>query len=292
MVVLNALSIDVEEYFQVEAFADVISPKDWDTFDSRVVQNTEKILFLLEKYGIKATFFCLGWVAKRYPYLIKKIVHQGHEIGSHGFSHRSLFRLTPKEFYKEAYTSKIILEDISGQLVRGFRAPTYSITDRTLWALEILAEIGYEYDSSIFPIRHDLYGFPKAPRFPFQVVLKGRTLNLIEFPLSTVTFGRINWPVAGGGYFRLFPYKLTRFFLMRINQREEKPFIFYLHPWEFDPAQPRVKSIPFKSRLRHYVNLTKTENKFKRLLEDFRFAPVGSIIQELEKKRQIPAFEI
>ncbi len=279
---INALSIDVEEYFQVEAFAEIVRPNEWESFTPRVVQNTEKILDLLDRFGVKATFFCLGWVAQRHPGLIKKIAAQGHEVASHGFSHRPLFRLTPKEFRKEIRESKKILEDLSGQEIQGFRAPTYSITRKTLWGLEILAEEGYRYDSSIFPIHHDLYGFPEAPRFPFKVRLKGKDLRLIEFPASTVKIGKINWPVAGGGYFRLFPYTLTRIFLSRINVKEDRPFVFYLHPWELDPDQPRIKHAPLKSRFRHYLNLQKTEKKFKRLLSDFRFAPIREIIQNLK----------
>ncbi len=283
----NALSIDVEEYFQVEAFAKVVSQADWERFEPRVVQNTEKILGLLDRFGLKATFFCLGWVAQRYPGLIKNIVNKGHEIASHGFSHTPLFRLTPQEFRQEICESKKILEDLTGQEVQGFRAPTYSITKKTLWALEILAEEGYKYDSSIFPIRHDLYGFPEAPRFPFKVRLDGKNLRLIEFPVSTVKIGKINWPVAGGGYFRLFPYPLTKILLLHINKHEGKPFVFYLHPWEFDPDQPRITRAPLKSRFRHYLNLKKTEEKFKRLLGDFKFAPIKEIIKE---SKSIPEY--
>ena len=273
---VNALTIDVEEYFQVEAFARVIAKKDWDKFVSRVVQNTEKILNLLEFFQIKATFFCLGWVAERYPELIKAIAQKGHEIASHGFSHTPIFRLTPQEFRKEVRKSKRLLEDLSDREVKGFRAPTYSVTKNTLWALKILAEEGYTYDSSIFPIRHDLYGLPEAPRFPFKI----KSLGLIEFPITTARFLGIKWPAAGGGYFRLFPYPLTKYLLKRINRKEKMPFIFYVHPWEFDPAQPRIKA-PLKSRFRHYLNLKKTEKRFKKLLFDFKFAPVEEVLKTL-----------
>ncbi len=273
---VNALTIDVEEYFQVEAFARVIAKKDWDKFVSRVIQNTEKILNLLEFFQIKATFFCLGWVAERYPELIKAIAQKGHEIASHGFSHTPIFRLTPQEFRKEVRKSKRLLEDLSDREVKGFRAPTYSVTKNTLWALKILAEEGYTYDSSIFPIRHDLYGLPEAPRFPFKI----KSLGLIEFPITTARFLGIKWPAAGGGYFRLFPYPLTKYLLKRINRKEKMPFIFYVHPWEFDPAQPRIKA-PLKSRFRHYLNLKKTEKRFKKLLFDFKFAPVEEVLKTL-----------
>jgi len=279
---LNALTIDVEEYFQVEAFAGVITKKDWDKFASRVVQNTEKILNLLDRFGVKATFFCLGWVAERYPELIKAIAQKGHEIASHGFSHTPIFRLTPEKFRKEVRDSKRLLEDLSGTEVKGYRAPTYSVTKNTLWALKILAEEGYTYDSSIFPIRHDLYGLPEAPRFPFKI----KSLGLIEFPISTARFLGINWPAAGGGYFRLFPYPLTKYLLKRINQKEKMPFIFYVHPWEFDPAQPRIKA-PLKSRFRHYLNLKKTEKRFKKLLFDFKFAPVEKVLKTLPSLPEI-----
>ena len=206
----------------------------------------------------------------------------GHEIASHGFSHRPLFRLTPREFREELRESKKILEDLSGQEVQSFRAPTYSITKKTLWSLEILAEEGYKYDSNIFPIRHDLYGFPEAPRFPFKVRLNGQDLGLTEFPVSTAKIGKVNWPVAGGGYFRLFPYGLTKILLSRINKQEGRPFVFYLHPWELDPAQPRIKSAPLKSRFRHYLNLQKTQKRFKKLLKDFCFAPLREVLKGLE----------
>jgi len=285
----NALSIDVEDYFQVEAFARTLSPQSWETLPHRVVTNTEKILLILEGYKVKATFFCLGWVAKRYPGLIKEIAQKGHEIASHGLSHRPLFRLSPQEFRKEARESKKILEDISGKGVYGFRAPTYSITPQTRWGLEILAEEGYTYDSSIFPIRHDLYGFLGAPRFPCVLQLKKANRSLIEFPITTFRLGPFNIPIAGGGYFRLFPYPLTRALLKHINHQENQPFVFYIHPWEMDPDQPRIKNIPLKSRFRHYLNLTKTQHRFNKLLSDFHFAPVNEVLNKLNN---LPTWEV
>jgi len=279
---VNALSVDVEEYFQVEAFAQTINPHDWDKFPPRVERNVGIILDLLEKRSIKATFFCVGWVARKYPGVIKEIARRGHEIGSHGMTHRPLFRLTPEEFRQEVRESKRLLEDLSGQRILGFRAPTYSVTKKTLWGLEILAEEGYMYDSSIFPVKHDFYGFPEAPRFPFRV----KELGLIEFPISTYKVGGLNLPVAGGGYFRLFPYGLTRFFLKRINRVERKPFVFYCHPWEFDPEQPRLPG-PFKSKFRHYLNLDRTKGRFRNLLHDFRFDTLENVLERLNRSGQI-----
>ncbi|WP_456371457.1 XrtA system polysaccharide deacetylase [Thermodesulfatator atlanticus] len=273
----NALSIDVEEYFQVVAFSSVIAQEDWDKMPSRVEKPTLLILEMLAERGIKATFFCLGWVAKKHPSLIRQIATKGHEIASHGVSHRPIYALSPQEFRKEAVESKKILEDLSGKEVKGFRASTYSITPKTTWALEMLAEAGYAYDSSIFPIHHDLYGFPQAPRYPFVF----REYGLIEFPISTANLGKINIPVAGGGYFRLFPYTLTRYFLNKINQKENRPFVFYAHPWEFDPAQPRIKA-PLKSRFRHYLNLSKTRKRFEKLLTDFSFASLEEVLESLK----------
>ncbi|OAG27687.1 XrtA system polysaccharide deacetylase [Thermodesulfatator autotrophicus] len=274
---INALSVDVEEYFQVVAFAQVVKPEDWNKFPSRVEKNTRLILDILAQKGVKATFFCLAWVARKYPGLIRQIAEAGHEIASHGVSHKPLFDLTPKKFREEARESKKILEDITGQKVSGFRASTYSITPKTLWGLEILAEEGYAYDSSIFPIYHDLYGLPNAPRYPFVI----KDTGLKEFPVSAARLGKTNIPVAGGGYFRLFPYFFTRFLLKRINKRDGLPFVFYVHPWEFDPDQPRIKA-PLKSRFRHYQNLTKTKKRFHKLLKDFSFAPVKEVLKSLE----------
>ena len=277
---MNALSIDLEDYFQVEAFASRINYNEWDNYPCRIKQNTQKILNILDDYQIKATFFCLGWIAKRYPSLIKNIAQRGHEVASHGYAHKPIYKQSPKEFREDIKRTKNILEDITGKPVFGYRAPTYSITQKTLWALEILAEEGYKYDSSIFPIRHDLYGIPNAPRFPFNVNTLARlhVQTFFEFPLTTLRILNINIPVAGGGYFRLFPYAFIKNALKYINIKEKKPFVFYLHPWELDPNQPRINHIPWRSRFRHYVNLGKTEGKFRKLLSDFKFTTVLEVL--------------
>jgi len=278
---LNALTIDVEDYFQVEAFASVIDPKKWENYPSRVEINTKKILDILDEYQINATFFCLGWVAERQSDLIKEILARGHEVASHGYAHQPIYKQSPDIFRQDIRKTKKILEDITGKPVFGYRAPTYSITQKTLWALEILAEEGYKYDSSIFPIRHDLYGIPDAPRFPFNVnmlIPSNVQTRLIEFPLTTLRILNLNIPIAGGGYFRLFPYVFVKKALKHINVKEKKLFIFYFHPWELDPNQPRINHIPWRSRFRHYVNLDKTEKKLKKLLSDFKFSTVLEVL--------------
>ena len=283
MNLINALTIDLEDYFQVEAFASRINYNDWDNYPCHIEKNTKKILDILDFYQIKATFFCLGWIAKRYPLLIKTIAQKGHEIASHGYAHKPIYKQSPKEFREDIKRTKNILEDIIGKPVFGYRAPTYSITQKTLWALEILAEEGYKYDSSIFPIKHDLYGIPNAPRFPFVITFqRSNVQTFFEFPLTTLRILNINIPIAGGGYFRLFPYVFIKNALKYINIKEKKPFIFYLHPWELDPNQPRINHIPWRSRFRHYVNLNKAERKFKKILSDFKFC---SILEILNKSR-------
>ncbi len=275
---MNALTIDVEDYFQVEAFASVIDPQNWKDYPSRVGLNTKKILDILDESQTKATFFCLGWVAERQPHLIKEIAARGHEIASHGYDHQPVYRKSPQTFRADVKETKQILEDLTGKPVSGYRAPTYSITKKTLWALEILAEEGYRYDSSIFPIKHDLYGIPDAPRFPFNINTFHVKTKLIEFPLTTLRILNLNIPIAGGGYFRLFPYTFIKKALRHINNKEKQPFIFYLHPWELDPNQPRINHISWRSRFRHYVNLDKTEGKFRKLLSDFRFSTVLEVL--------------
>jgi len=291
---LNALTIDVEDYFQVEAFASRINYNEWDNYPCRIKQNTQKILDILDDYQIKATFFCLGWIAKRNPSLIKNIAQRGHEVASHGYAHQPVYKQSPDIFMQDIRKTKQILEDIIGQPVIGYRAPTYSITQKTLWALEILAEEGYKYDSSIFPIKHDLYGIPNAPRFPFNVhtckrsnVLTCKRANVqtfFEFPLTTLRILNINIPIAGGGYFRVFPYIFIKNALRHINLKEKQPFVFYLHPWELDPEQPRINHLPWRSRFRHYVNLRKTEGKFRKLLSDFRFSTVLKVLKQHNSK--------
>ncbi len=274
----NALTIDVEDYFQVEAFSAVIDRQKWPNYPSRVEKNTLLMLELLGNKNVKATFFVLGWVAKRFPALIKEIVQQGHEVASHGLSHRLVYTQTPQEFRSETKESKEILEDLAQQPVIGYRAATYSITKSSLWALDILAEQGFRYDSSIFPVRHDKYGIPDAKTTPHSF----KTINgnsLIEYPLSVLSLGGFNVPVAGGGYFRLFPYRFTKWALGQLN-RNGDPFVFYLHPWELDPGQPRIRNANALSRFRHYLNLDKCLARLVKLIDDFSFAPMCEILSQ------------
>jgi polysaccharide deacetylase family protein (PEP-CTERM system associated) len=327
--IINAMTIDLEDYFQVQAFSDVVRYENWDKNESRVERNTYRILEIFadpsklrtpnsepsssnfehrtlnveHKTPVKATFFCLGWIAERYPHLIREIQAHGHEIACHGYAHRLIYQQTKEEFKEDIHKAKGILEEITGREVVGYRAPSYSITSASTWALDVLMKEGFKYDSSIFPIRHDFYGMPEAPRFPFLVLLngsgtldflpldypntsEGNKLNfknkppvfIIEFPLTTSPFGRFNLPMAGGGYFRLFPYLFFKNRLTRINKLEGQPFIFYLHPWEVDADQPRIRGAGLKSRFRHYRNLEKTEGRLRRLLKDFSFAPLKDLL--------------
>ncbi|MGI6656373.1 MAG: XrtA system polysaccharide deacetylase [Desulfobulbus sp.] len=265
----NYLTIDVEDYFQVSAFEDVIAPHDWASMEHRVVANTERVLEVLAMHQVKATFFVVGWIADTYPNLVRSICDQGHAIGCHSYWHRKVYDLGPDEFKADTRKAKELLEDITGAAVLGYRAPSYSITSKSLWAIDILRELGFLYDSSIFPIYHDTYGIPDAPRFPYR-----HPNGLVEYPMSTaLVFGR-KVPVSGGGYFRLFPYALTRQALRRVNVNERKAFVFYLHPWELDPEQPRVRNARFLSKFRHYNNLNRTEPRLHRLLSDFSFMPL------------------
>ena len=277
----NYLTIDVEDYFQVAAFEKVISPDAWDTYECRVVQNTDRILALLAEYGVKATFFITGWIAERYPDLALEIDRQGHEVACHSYWHRKVYDLTPEEFKKDTRKAKIILEQIIDKPVLGYRAPSYSITKQSLWALDILSELGFTYDSSIFPVYHDNYGIPDAPRFAYRL----EEQDMMEYPISTVQLPGIKLPIAGGGYFRLFPYWFTRMALQRINIREHKPFIFYFHPWEVDPEQPCIENAGPKSKFRHYLNLDKTLNRLKCLLTNFTFVPIPSSLLNQDSHR-------
>ncbi len=269
--ITNYLSIDVEDYYQVSAFESLVGHARWEEYPSRVEENTGKVLDLLREHGVSATFFVLGWTAKKFPALVQRIQALGHEIACHSLHHRLIYTMTPAEFREDTRIAKDILEQLTGTPVRGYRAPSYSITNASLWAFDILEELDFAYDSSIFPIRHDRYGIPDAPRFPHR--LQGR--RLMEFPLSTSNLCGLNIPVAGGGYFRLFPYAFTKMALQRINQQERQRFIFYLHPWELDPAQPRLHGVSLISRTRHYLNLNRTAQRFARLLKDFHFQPMG-----------------
>jgi len=292
---LNALSIDVEDYFHVSAFEGCISPSQWDDYRLRVEDNTFRILDLLDEFGARATFFVLGWVAERKPGLVKEIARRGHEVASHGFAHQRVYNQTQNEFRHDIRRSKALLEDLASEKVRGYRAPSYSISRSCLWAYDELLEAGYVYDSSVFPVRHDLYGIPDWPRHLF-IVSKGRDgqwkpsashelsayytdplPSLTEVPITTLSIAGKNIPIAGGGYFRFFPYAFTKWGLGRINNSERRPFVFYLHPWEIDPGQPRVAGAGMKSRFRHYLNLHRVEDRFRRLLADFRFARIQDV---------------
>ena len=282
----NALTFDVEEYFHAEAFAGVVRPDDWPTLGSRVVHATERLLDILDYADVRATFFVLGWVAERQPGLVQEIHARGHELACHGYSHQMISRLTPQEFAEDVKRAKKVIEDIAGTRVIGYRAPTFSVTRRTLWSLEVLMEAGFRYDSSIFPIVHDRYGIPDAPRFTHRIPIfvnripiVGNGCTLAELPLSTLSVFGQRLPVAGGGYFRLLPYWLTRRAIRHLNRVERQPAVVYLHPWELDRHQPRL-SVGRLTRLRHSINIDETEDKLCRLLADFRFAPAAQVLTE------------
>ncbi|MEM7765616.1 MAG: XrtA system polysaccharide deacetylase [Pseudomonadota bacterium] len=269
----NAMSVDVEDYFQVSAFDDIISRDDWAGIEPRIADNMDRILDVFAEHEVRSTFFILGWVCRRLPQVIKKIAEAGHEVASHGDDHRRVWTKTPDEAFEDFSSTKKLLEDTSGVAVTGYRAPSFSIGARNLWAHDLLQEAGYQYSSSIFPVSHDHYGFPEAPRFPF----KFRDDGLLEVPPTTVQrFGR-NWPCAGGGYFRLFPYAYTAGGIRHVNQAEQMPAVFYFHPWEIDPDQPRVEGIPLKTRFRHYVNLKRFESRLTRLASEFRWSRMDEI---------------
>jgi polysaccharide deacetylase family protein (PEP-CTERM system associated) len=274
--VVNALTFDVEDYFQVQAFADVVHREEWSRYPSRVERNTYRILEMLAKRNVRATFFILGWVAKRCAKLVRDIQRTGHEIGSHGYHHQMIGTASPEEFRADITRAKAILEDQLGSPVRSYRAPSYSITARTLWALEVLGEVGFTCDSSIFPVVHDHYGIPDAPRFPHYRRLSDHRL-MVEFPPSTLRLSGVNIGVAGGGYLRFFPYSFTAWAIRRINRSEHQPAMVYLHPWEFDPDQPRIAA-PWRSRFRHYQNLRSTESKLERLLNNFSWGSMSDVL--------------
>jgi polysaccharide deacetylase family protein (PEP-CTERM system associated) len=275
--IVNAFSVDVEDYFQVAALAPAIARESWPTRESRVERNTGVILDLLAERSIRGTFFVLGWIAERHPALVRQIAAAGHEIASHGYSHQLIYSQSREEFREETVRSKCLLEDLSGHAVIGYRAASFSITRRSLWALDVLAELGFRYDSSIFPIRHDRYGIPGASPDPGPVMTPSGA-TLIEFPMSAARFLGIKVPVSGGGYFRLLPYALTRRGLRQINDSRDQPFTFYLHPWEIDPEQPRVE-VGWLSRFRHYTNLDRCEGRLRQLLKEFRFAPMCEVLR-------------
>lgn len=270
----NALTIDVEDYFQVSAFSGHIPRSSWEDLPCRVERNVDRILALLDKNQIKATFFTLGWIAERYPSMVKRIVESGHELASHGYAHHRVTELSREQFYEDVTRSKALLEDISGQPVKGYRAPSFSINGDNLWALENLEMAGYRYSSSIYPVKHDHYGMPNAPRFAFT---PDNTQKLLELPVTTVSFFGRNFPAGGGGYFRLWPYVASRWFLQRVNRVDHQPAIFYFHPWEIDPDQPRQTGISFKTRFRHYLNLGRMEKRLDLLARHFSWGRMDQI---------------
>jgi polysaccharide deacetylase family protein (PEP-CTERM system associated) len=275
----DALSVDVEDYFHVEAFADQVSPDRWASFPSRLRRNCERILALFDRHQCRATFFILGWVAEHHPDIVREIAAAGHELACHSYAHRRVISLRPDEFREDLRRARDVIEDVAGVRVLGYRAPTFSIMRRSLWAMEILAEEGFAYDSSIFPIRHDLYGYPEFPRFLQRVQLpSGR--EIVEVPMSTIRVGGMNWPVGGGGYLRILPMNYTRWAIRRLHERDRQPVVLYLHPWEIDPGQPRLQG-KWKSRFRHYFGLSTMEPRLEDLLGSGRFEPMGCLVKRL-----------
>jgi polysaccharide deacetylase family protein (PEP-CTERM system associated) len=273
--VVNALTFDIEDYFQVSAFDRVVPRSRWDSLETRVCASTDRVLSVLDDSDVKATFFILGWVADRFPALVRRIADGGHELASHGYGHRLVYELTPAEFREDLRRSRAAIEAAVSRPVVGYRAPSYSIVARSLWALDVLIDEGFSYDASIFPIHHDRYGIPDAPRHPYLIERAGGTIW--EIPPSTVRCFGSNLPVAGGGYFRILPYRWTRWGIDRLNRHEERPAVFYLHPWELDPGQPRLGASGL-SRFRHYRNLASTEPRLRQLLKDFRFGTVSAAL--------------
>ena len=265
--VRNAMTVDVEDYFQVSAFESYISREEWERLPSRVERNTDRILELFAQHGVRGTFFVLGWIAERYPVLISRIVASGHELASHGYAHVRVTETDPEDFRQDVTRTKGLLEDAGGCEVKGYRAASFSIGAANLWALDVLHDAGYKYSSSIYPVRHDLYGMPEASRFPFLHASDG----LLEVPITTSRMLGRNLPMGGGGFFRIYPYCFYRWALRRVNASEGQPGVFYFHPWELDPGQPRQTGIGFKSRFRHYLNLDRMERRLSRLLDDFRW---------------------
>lgn len=284
--ILNAITVDVEEHFQVSAFEGVVDRDQWAGMTSRVEANTDRLLELFERTDVVATFFILGWVAERHPGMVRRIAEAGHEIGSHGYSHRLIYQQTPDEFHSETERSKKLLEDSSGAAVHGYRAASFSIIRSNIWALDTLAACGFRYDSSLFPVIHDRYGFRGIPRHPFCLRTPSGA-SLSEVPPSTLSVGKMTLPVAGGGYLRFYPFPLTRWAVGRLNRKERMPANVYIHPWEVDPEQPRIPGAPLRSRFRHYVNLDSTLDKVRKLLETFRFGPLGQVLEEYGELQEL-----
>ena len=269
---VNALTIDVEDYFQVSAFAPFIARSEWPQRECRVERNVERILAMLEVHRTKATFFTLGWIAERYPQLVRSIVAQGHELASHGYGHERATDLSEGDFFADVDRARKLLQDVAGVDVRGYRAPSFSIGASNLWAFDSLARAGYRYSSSIYPIQHDHYGMPDAPRFAHHA-----RAGVLEIPVTTLRMGGRNFPSSGGGYFRLLPYALSRWMLRRVNEHDGQPAIFYFHPWEIDAEQPRVAGIDVKTRFRHYVNIDRMPGRLEHLLDDFAWGRMDDI---------------
>jgi len=270
--ITNALTIDVEDYFQVSAFAAYIPREQWDARECRIEANVERILAMLEARGTQATFFTLGWIAERYPHLVRRIVGGGHELASHGYGHQRASELSPDAFRNDVVRAKGLLEQIGGREVQGYRAPSFSIGAGNLWAFDTLVRAGYRYSSSVYPIHHDHYGMPDSPRFAYRL-----SNGLIEVPVTTLRLLKRNLPSSGGGYFRLLPYALSRWMLRRVNREDREPAVFYFHPWEIDPGQPRVAGIDAKTRFRHYVNIPRMQGRLQQLLGDFRWGRMDQI---------------
>ena len=271
--IINAMTVDVEDYYHVSAFDRVVHRDQWQALESRVCRNTDRLLEIFAEFGVRATFFVLGWVAERFPGLMKRIADEDHEVASHGFDHRLVYESTPEQFRQDVRRAKTILEAITGRPVLGYRAPSYSITRASLWALDVLLEEGYTYDASVYPIHHDRYGIPDASRHAHWIARPGG--RIWEVPGSTVRYAGANFPIGGGGYFRFLPYRLLRWGIRRLNGKERRPAVFYVHPWEIDPGQPRLNA-PLLTRMRHYHNLANTEDRLRRLLGEFAF---GSLQQ-------------
>lgn len=269
--VRNAFTIDVEDYFQVSAFAPHIPRSEWPVRECRIERNVDCILAMLDEHDTKATFFTLGWVAERYPNLVRSIVDNGHEVASHGYGHERASDQTPENFFSDINLAKLLLEDITGVKVSGYRAPSFSIGEKNLWAFECLERAGYRYSSSVYPIRHDHYGMPNAPRHAHQIG------QLLEIPPTTLRLLSRNWPASGGGYFRLMPYKLSSWMIRRVNEVDQLPAVFYFHPWEVDPDQPRIVGISAKTRFRHYLNLHRMELRLRCLLKDFSWGRMDEL---------------
>lgn len=269
---INAFTVDVEDWFQVAAFERHIARESWNSQVNRVEANMRRLLDLLSEHGVKGTFFTLGWVAERYPAIVRRIVADGHELASHGYDHTRVTHMDAAHFRRDITQAKQLLEDAGGVAVRGYRAPTFSFRDDNRWVYEILRDCGYAYSSSVAPVRHDLYGIPHAPRTPYR-----DASGILEIPISTLRIGARNLPCSGGGFFRLYPYAFFRWCVARVNAHDGQPCIFYMHPWEIDPAQPRQRDIALKTRLRHYMNLAKVEDRLRSLLRDFRWGRMDEV---------------